>query len=331
MTTNLIDNLRPFNKSTIVRSLRRSKAKAQWNVLSAGLRFLADRSPALTTTLAERLFRTPPRSPLKQSDEDALVLADPVSVQFGGKPIPTWSFGEGPTVLLVHGWGGRGVQLRAFVEPLVASGHRVILFDGPGHGASPGLSSLPELAAATRAIIDAERPVAMITHSMGGPAALLALRSASHRPERLVLLAPPTDLSNATAYFARVFGLPDRVRTDLELALERRFLIKMRDLRVVPLDSARGQGLPLLVIHDQHDRDVPVSEGARLANAWPGARFIETRHLGHYKILRDPSVIRSVVSFLAADSELRAGGGAGAKRPAPGASEEFAQDLAGVA
>lgn len=305
MTTSLVaSNLRPLDKSTIVRAFNRSKAKAQFGVLSTGLRFLADHSPVLTTTLAERLFRTPPRSALKESDEDALVLADPVSVQLGGKAIPTWSYGEGPTVLLVHGWGGRGVQLRAFVEPLVSTGHRVVLFDGPGHGATPGLSSLPEMAAATRAVIDAERPVAIITHSMGGPAALLALRNASHRPERLVLLAPPTDMSNATAYFTRFFGLPDRVRTDLELALERRFLIKMKDLRVVPVDSARGSELPLLVIHDRHDRDVPVSEGARLANAWPGARFIETRHLGHYKILRDASVIRSVVSFLTDDSSV---------------------------
>lgn len=297
-----------LNKSTIVRALKRSTSKAQRNVLGTGLRFLAHRSPALTTTLAERLFRTPPRNPLKQSDEDALLLADPVKVQFGGRSIPSWSFGEGPTVLLVHGWGGRGVQLRAFVEPLVAIGYRVVLFDGPGHGASPGLSSLPEMAAATRALIDAERPVAVIAHSMGGPAVLLALRSAGHQPKRLVLLAPPTDMTNATAFFTRAFGLPEHVRTDLELALERRFLIKMKDLRALPADTARAAQLPLLVVHDRHDRDVPVSEGRRLARAWPGARWLETQHLGHFKILRDPSVVGAAVEFVTAEGGLGAAG-----------------------
>src|SRR5215218_8367466 len=39
-----------------------------------------------------------------------------------------------PTVYLMHGWGGRGSQFGAMVEPLVGSGHRVVMFDNPAHG-----------------------------------------------------------------------------------------------------------------------------------------------------------------------------------------------------
>ena len=43
-------------------------------------------------------------------------------------------WGEGPVVLLVHGWGGWRGQLGRFVAPLVDAGHRVVAVDAPGHG-----------------------------------------------------------------------------------------------------------------------------------------------------------------------------------------------------
>ncbi|MGZ5446135.1 MAG: alpha/beta hydrolase [Thermoanaerobaculia bacterium] len=47
-----------------------------------------------------------------------------------------WSWGEGPAVLLVHGWGGHAAQFQSFVEPLVRAGFRAIAFDAPSHGSS---------------------------------------------------------------------------------------------------------------------------------------------------------------------------------------------------
>ena len=58
-------------------------------------------------------------------------------------PKPYFAWGAGPSVLLVHGWEGRGAQLGALVDPLVAAGYRVVALDGPAHGDSPGrLSTL---------------------------------------------------------------------------------------------------------------------------------------------------------------------------------------------
>src|SRR2546427_4662875 len=49
----------------------------------------------------------------------ALAGARRTIVQVGGSPVSVWTWGHGPVVLLVHGWGGRGAQLARFVEPLV--------------------------------------------------------------------------------------------------------------------------------------------------------------------------------------------------------------------
>jgi hypothetical protein len=40
--------------------------------------------------------------------------------------LPVYSWGSGPTILLAHGWSGRGSQLGAFVEPLVEQGFRLV-------------------------------------------------------------------------------------------------------------------------------------------------------------------------------------------------------------
>src|SRR5262245_52160518 len=94
-------------------------------------------APALAARLAERLFLTPPRRARRSAAEiDLLARARARPVRVGGRRIETWRWGAGPDVLLVHGWGGRGAQLSAFVAPLVARGFFVVRFDGPGLRAS---------------------------------------------------------------------------------------------------------------------------------------------------------------------------------------------------
>ncbi|MBV9445637.1 MAG: alpha/beta fold hydrolase [Streptosporangiaceae bacterium] len=49
------------------------------------------------------------------------------------------SWGAGPVVYLLHGWGGYRGQFGAFVAPLTSAGFRAVAVDVPGHGESgPG-------------------------------------------------------------------------------------------------------------------------------------------------------------------------------------------------
>jgi TAP-like protein len=80
--------------------------------------------------------------------------------------------------------------------------------------------------------------------------------------------------------------------------LRRRLEIHYRS----PLDDYRLDrpcpDVPTLIVHDRGDARVPVSNARRIAEAWPGARLIETRGLGHHRILRDHGVRRLVDRFL---------------------------------
>ena len=60
--------------------------------------------------------------------------------------------------------------------------------------------------------------------------------------------------------------------------------------------------IPVLVIHDEDDEQIPVAEGNKLAELWSQVQVVTTRGLGHRKILRDPQVIDRTVAFLAGPS-----------------------------
>ncbi|MEO3434886.1 alpha/beta fold hydrolase [Inquilinus sp. CAU 1745] len=52
--------------------------------------------------------------------------------------LAVWSWGRGPVLLLLHGPGGGAGDLAPLVDPLVATGYRVVAPDLPGHGDSDG-------------------------------------------------------------------------------------------------------------------------------------------------------------------------------------------------
>src|SRR5678816_1021873 len=129
------------DSSTVVRS------KNAVRLARAALQTAYIVSEDLGTSLAERLFTTPRRHARPPRERTVLASAREGIVDVTLRaprwkhlrvPVATWRWGVGPTVLLVHGWEGRGSQLGAFVEPLVAAGMSVVAFDAPGHGDSPG-------------------------------------------------------------------------------------------------------------------------------------------------------------------------------------------------
>src|SRR3954447_18984047 len=125
----------------------------------------------------------------------------PGGTAFRVGPIVGQSWGDGPAVYLVHGWGGHRAQLASVVEPLVAAGLRVVAYDAPAQGESgPGAfgrrrTTLPEMMTALDTVIAAHGPAhAVVGHSMGAAASALAVLDGTST-ERLVLVTPLADPS----------------------------------------------------------------------------------------------------------------------------------------
>ena len=56
--------------------------------------------------------------------------------------------------------------------------------------------------------------------------------------------------------------------------------------------------LPGLLVFDHDDPEIPPQQFREAAVGWPDCRVLETRGLGHNRILRDRGVIDAVVGYL---------------------------------
>jgi len=264
--------------------------------VSRGMRGLHLASPNLAARAAFRLWTSPRRFTPPKREHAVTESAERFRVPYGLGSLQGYSWGEGDPVLLVHGWEGRGPQMGHFVQPLVEKGHRVIAFDGPGHGRSDGKrATLPAFAEAVHAVLRIEPGVRrIVTHSFGGPSTLFAL-SSGRKIERMALVSPP-DASRALDRFSDVLRLPEDQRARLKAYTRERFGVSPSDL--TPERLFQGIEGDLMVVHDTQDRMVPYGDGEMLAEH-SGAEFHATDGLGHLRILRDQDVVTKVTDFIA--------------------------------
>lgn len=320
-------------KSTTVRAesrrraARRRRAAARLAPVRARLAVLQSVSPRRAAGLALELWCTPPDGAGRRRDERHLpgTLTTVTTTAGARVVVETWTptmgqdaevlaaeapaadaavgAGEAGVVYLAHGWGGWRGQLGAFVEPLRAAGYRVVAFDAPSHGDSgPGVlgprrSTMPEMAEALAAVVDAHgEPTAVVAHSLGTATTLLAVRDGLPA-RRLVLVAAIADVLGELDGFADLLGLSRPARDLLRGLLSDRAGRPLVELDV--RETLRTHAVPpALVVHDRADKEVAYPVGAALAAAWPEGELLTTEGLGHHRLLRDPEVVRAVVDYV---------------------------------
>jgi pimeloyl-ACP methyl ester carboxylesterase len=290
-----------FKKSTIVRTKNLA--------VRGGFRIADQLAPRRAGRLACQLwFRLPPpmaAPPLPAGGE-------PFTVTAQGGQVRGQMFGEGPVVYLVHGWGGLGSQLAAFVEPLVSAGHRVVLFDAPAHGdsdpgpAGPGRTHGVEMGRALDAVFARFGPAeAVVAHSLGTIATYLALRFGWLGSDRLVLIAPMVEAQALFDQFQRALGFGARTRRAFDREVDRFVGLPVGEFDAI-VQASHVEQVPTLVVADVDDRQTPYADVLRLAGALPDAELVTTEGLGHRRILRDPDVVAQVVDFIGGSNRVEA-------------------------
>jgi pimeloyl-ACP methyl ester carboxylesterase len=255
----------------------------------------------MDATLALQEFLRPP-SPRRNLKREAAILerADISRIRIvpgtenDVEEIAVYHWGKaGRRILLVHGWGGKAAQFFSFVGPLLDSGFEVIAFDAPAHGASCGsFASGPAFARAARTVAgDAVHGI--IAHSLGAAGSSIALAQGL-RANRVVFLAPAALIELLLQEFIRLRQIPETVAAELRQRFAARY---SAEIVSVPL-LARRFDAPVLIFHDPDDRDLPFSHSESVAAVWPGADLIAAAGAGHWRIMRDQSIIERTIRFL---------------------------------
>ena len=246
---------------------------------------------------ARHAFSTPERVPLSAAEKTALQGAAEPPLRHEGLKLARWTLGQGPRVVLVHGWNSRGAHLLGLAAPLVAAGCSVTLFDLPGHGDSGGhAGSVVHAGRALHALMGELGEVhAVVGHSMGSAAALLAF-SRGRRVQRSVHLAGPSSLTPMVQGIARAQGL-----APADAAAFAGWVEKFIGTRLACVDLERlvhGLQHPGLIIHDPQDRTVPFAASQALREAWPRSTLEAVSGLGHRRLLLDAGVIQRCADFI---------------------------------
>lgn len=205
------------------------------------------------------------------------------------------------TVLFIHGWTGRGTQIVNYIGRLNAAGYRVISFDGPAHGASPGRqTSVLEMTDVVLAIGSHYGKIdAVITHSFGGMVLAYAM-SLGLKIERAAMICPPKNIDIILQNFQRILRLPESV---MQVLIRKLYAThgQVTNDAVDTVNNLKTSSCKGLVIHDEDDTDISWHNGKEIADTWPGARFIKTGGLGHRRIIHDRAVIKHITDFLKDD------------------------------
>ncbi|WP_025742706.1 alpha/beta hydrolase [Aquimarina pacifica] len=222
--------------------------------------------------------------------EDEVVLVKDVYVQ-----TYRWS-GMGETVLLVHGWESNSFRWRELIEKLQRQGYNVIAYDAPAHGNSSGkIFNIPLNAECLQKIIELYRPNYVIGHSMGGMTTIFhQYIHSSQEIDRLIMLAPPSELSRMVQEYQQVL----RFSTKFMKALDQYFKEKHGFYfdEFSSADFSKKITIKGLLIHDKLDDITPYTEAEAISTHWKNVTLVPTEGFGHSLFF--PEVDRMILDFL---------------------------------
>ena len=236
--------------------------------------------------------------------------------------------GDGPPVVLLHGWGSSARAL-ASVTRALATAHSVLALDLPGFGLSLrpretwGIDEYAEFVRHTLARFGIER-ADFVGHSRGGAISIVLAAKTPQLVNRLVLagsagIRPPRTLRlrlrGLTARSGRrILGhrLAGSAGARLLAALyDRLGMADYRDagpmraifVRLVNQDLSPllpAIQAPTLLIWGAHDQETPLWMGRQMARAIPRSELITLEGAGHFCFLDEPRAFdQAMTRFLA--------------------------------
>jgi pimeloyl-ACP methyl ester carboxylesterase len=249
---------------------------------------------------ARKLFITPIKHkiPKRELQMESESIQTKLFVPSIDKEIVVYSYGNSnKKILLVHGWSGRGTQLVKIADTFLEKGFSTISFDAPAHGKSGTKTTL--MLEFIESILEVEKVYGpfefAIGHSLGGMSILNAIKKGL-QVKKAVVIGSGNSVINIVNTFVEKIGLPNKVALIMKNNFEKKYQFEMESFSGYV--AAKDVQLPVLVVHDNDDEDIPVSEAHHLAENLSNKEILITNNLGHRKILGDTTVISKIVEFL---------------------------------
>lgn len=257
-------------------------------------------STKLVTAYAARLFTTPIKHkvPKRELEMDRNSIQKTIFVPAIQKNVVVYEYGKSERkILLVHGWSGRGTQLFKIADELLKENYATISFDAPAHGKSQGKTTI--MSDFIDSILEIEKQFGpfeiAIGHSLGGMSVLNAIKDGL-QVKKAVIIGSGDIVQDILDEFIAKLGLKPEISIRLRDRFEEKYQTKMNDYSAYI--AAQKVKIPVLVIHDEDDPEVPVKAGIHINENLENGTLFLTQGLGHRKILGNQNVIKRTIEFI---------------------------------
>lgn len=261
---------------------------------------IASISPKLSVLFSAKLFTTPikHKTPKRELEMESKSIQKLIEIPSINKKVMVYEYGKSDQkILLSHGWSGRGTHLFKIAEELLKAGFSTLSFDAPAHGKSPGRTTI--MSEFVETILEMEKQFgpfeAAVGHSLGGMSLLNATQKglAIHS---LVIIGSGNIVQDILDDFVKKLELNPNTSTKMRLYFEKKYKVEMDDYSAYR--AAMEVSIPVLVIHDKNDFEVPVEAANHIHKHLKSGKLFLTEGLGHRKILGNAEVIEKVIEFV---------------------------------
>ncbi|HWS60932.1 MAG TPA: alpha/beta hydrolase [Flavobacterium sp.] len=266
-------------------------------------KLIAAISSKLSILFTAKLFTTPikHKTPKRELVMDNKSFQKLIEIPTINKRVMIYEYGTSEKkILLLHGWSGRGTQLFKIADELLKKGYSTLSFDAPAHGKSPGRTTI--LSEFIETILELEKQFgpfeAAVGHSLGGMSLLNATKKGL-AIKSLAIIGSGDIIQDILDDFVSKLELKPSTSSKLREHFEKLYSVEMDDYSAYK--SAMEIAIPVLVIHDKNDKEVPVEAGIHIHKHLKNGELMLTEGLGHRKILGNSTVIEKIVQFIQAE------------------------------
>ena len=189
--------------------------------------------------------------------------------------------GDGPTILLVHGWESNTARWQSLIKLLLKIDLNVVAIDAPAHGNSGSYFFNVNLYSNfLKNIIERTRPKFVIAHSVGAMAVCKSLAELqTYTPEKMVLIGAPSKYEDILQRYIKMMGYHDRVTTNFKSRLTEIFKTALNKINTATY--AKLLNTPILVFHDKYDDVIPYSDALEIESECNTSKLVTTQNMGH--------------------------------------------------
>ncbi len=252
-----------------------------------------------------------PRRPVTRTPEDEGLRYETLSLKTPkGKKVFTWFLPnnkKAPTIIILHGWGANAGLMLPLATPFYQYGYNVLLFDARNHGRSDsdGHSSLPRFAEDLRLAIEFlnKHPdrhsgkIILMGHSVGAGAVLF---EASQRQDisAVISLSAFAHPEWVMRRQLKRFPLPDFVVSGIMRYIQ--WIIGFRFEDIAPINTACKISCPVLLVHGENDKMVPVSDALAIKQHCKhnSLKLLLIKDAGHNAVNEIEQHAHQLLSFL---------------------------------